>query len=401
MIIPNTHLLRGKLYRIHNSLKLPIIYGTLHVLQRASACVQLGIGHVKAVIHFHQNMHSWLLRLSNRTVRIATVAVMFLVIPAFLIITVVPINTLGQISVSNSSQATQNSNISGDVSTRKGAGGYLGVYLGDINEERAKELKLTEARGAVVGNVEEGSPAAVAGLRENDVILTFNNQRIYNPGHLYRFLSESSSGSKVVLGISRNGAQQNLAVTLGQRRAAQMDEKERLYAAANAFMDSAEESAKRAEEAKQRGDEKEAARLLEESSAFRKNSDENRTAVDRELAEGKIQFSAARRLNYSVTAARYQLGVRVSELTPQLAKFFNAASGVLVNEVVAGETAEKSGIKAGDCITAVNAELVHTPSDLNRLVDRTGKDEKEVGEIMLTIVRDRTEQTIKVRFGQR
>ena len=348
-------------------------------------------------------MHSWLFRSSNRTVRIASanVSVMFLMIPVLLAITVVPINALGQISISNSSQATQNLNATGNVSTRKSAGGYLGVYLGDINEERAKELKLTEARGAVVGNVEEGSPAALAGLRENDVLLTFNNQRIYNPGHLYRLLSESSSGGKVILGISRDGSPQNLTVTLGQRRAAQMDEKERLYAAANAFMDSAEESAKRAEEAKQRGEEKEATRLLEESNAFRKNSEDNRTAVDRELSEGKIQFSSARRLNYSITAARYQLGVRVTELTSQLAKFFNTSGGVLVNEVVAGETAERSGIKAGDCITAVNGERVHTPSDLNRLVDRTGKDEKEFGEILLTIVRDRTEQTIKVRFGQR
>ncbi|MEO6726800.1 MAG: PDZ domain-containing protein [Blastocatellia bacterium] len=335
--------------------------------------------------------------------RIATAnaGVMFLALLLVIGIAVVPISALAQISASNSSQATQSSNTSGSASTRKSAGGSLGVYLGDINEERAKELKLTEARGAVVGNVEEGSPAAAAGLRENDVILTFNNQRIYNPGQLYRFLTESSSGGKVILGISRNGSAQNVTVTLGPRRAAQMDERERLYAAANAFMDSSEESAKRAEEAKQRGDEKETARLLEESNAFRKNSEENRAAVDRELAEGKIQFTSSRRLNYSITAARYQLGVRVTELTPQLAKFFNTSGGVLVNEVIAGEAAERSGIKAGDCITAVNAERVNTPSDLNRLVDRTGKDEKEVGEITLTIVRDRNEQTIKVRFGQR
>lgn len=348
-------------------------------------------------------MHRWLFRLLNQTLRIATAnaGVMFLVILLVIVIAVVPINTLAQISVSNSSQATQSSNTSVSTSTRKSAGGFLGVYLGDINEERARELKLTEARGAVVGNVEEGSPAAAAGLRENDVILAFNNQQIYNPGHLFRFLSESAPDTKVTLGVSRNGNAQNIAVTLGTRRAAQMDERERLYAAANAFMDSAEESAKRAEEAKQRGDEKEATRLLEESNAFRKNSEENRTAVDRELAEGKIQFSASRRLNYSVTAARYQLGVRVTELTPQLAKFFNTGGGALVNEVVAGEAAERSGMKAGDCIIAVNAERVNTPSDLNRLVDRTGKDEKEVGEITLTIVRDRAEQTIKVRFGQR
>src|SRR5262245_48594455 len=39
---------------------------------------------------------------------------------------------------------------------------YLGVYLGDINEDRAKQLNLAEVRGVVVGKVEAGSPAAVA-----------------------------------------------------------------------------------------------------------------------------------------------------------------------------------------------------------------------------------------------
>ncbi|MEP7343408.1 MAG: PDZ domain-containing protein [Acidobacteriota bacterium] len=318
-----------------------------------------------------------------------------------MIIAVVPIKALPQVGVSSSSQATQSSNTLGINPTRKGGGGSIGVYVGDISEERARELKLAEARGAVVGNVEEGSPAAAAGLRENDVILAFNDYRVYNPNQLYRFLTESTPGSKVVLGISRNGASESIAVTLGQRRAAQMDERERLYAEADAYLTSAEESAKRSEEAKQRGDEKEASQLLEESKAFRKSSEENRAAVDRELREGKIQFSASRRLTYSVTAARYQLGVRVTQLNEQLARFFNAAGGVLVNEVVAGEAAEKSGIKAGDCIIAVNGERISAPADLNRLVDRTGKDEKEVGEITLTILRDRNEQTIKVRFNQR
>lgn len=400
MIIEDANDARNHYQRFRNSLKLQIIYGTLPSQRRESACVQLGIGHAKSVTHFIKNMHRWLFRLLDRTVHTA-LANAGATLLLLMIIAVVPIKALPQVGVSSSSQATQSSNTLGINPTRKGGGGSIGVYVGDISEERARELKLAEARGAVVGNVEEGSPAAAAGLRENDVILAFNDYRVYNPNQLYRFLTESTPGSKVVLGISRNGASESIAVTLGQRRAAQMDERERLYAEADAYLTSAEESAKRSEEAKQRGDEKEASQLLEESKAFRKSSEENRAAVDRELREGKIQFSASRRLTYSVTAARYQLGVRVTQLNEQLARFFNAAGGVLVNEVVAGEAAEKSGIKAGDCIIAVNGERISAPADLNRLVDRTGKDEKEVGEITLTILRDRNEQTIKVRFNQR
>jgi len=355
-------------------------------------------------------MHRWLFRRLDRAalIALARTDVVLTVLPLVVamalpiaLVAVAPINTLAQIGVPDSSQAIQSPTTSANVPARRSAGGFLGVYLGDINEERAKELKLSEARGAVVGSVEEGSPAAAAGLRENDVIVTFNEQRVYNPSQLYRFLTEQNPGNKVVLGVSRAGMLQSVPVTLGPRRAAQMDERSRLYAEADAMMASAEESAKRAEEAKQRGDEKEANRLLEESKAFRSNSEENRAGVDRELREGKIQLPPARRLNYDVTAARYQLGVRVTGLTEQLAKFFHTSGGVLVNEVVAGEAAERSGIKAGDCIAAVNGERVNAPSDLNRLVDRAGKEEKDAGEITLTVVRDRAEQTIKVRFGQR
>src|SRR5262249_3045832 len=63
-----------------------------------------------------------------------------------------------------SQQASQpNSKTPGNeiTSVQVSSGGYLGVYLGDVvNAERAKELGLKETRGAVVGRVEDGSPAA-------------------------------------------------------------------------------------------------------------------------------------------------------------------------------------------------------------------------------------------------
>src|SRR5262245_48407730 len=41
-----------------------------------------------------------------------------------------------------------------------GGGAYLGVYVGDVTADRASKFGLKEIRGAVVGTVEEGSPAA-------------------------------------------------------------------------------------------------------------------------------------------------------------------------------------------------------------------------------------------------
>lgn len=314
---------------------------------------------------------------------------------------IVPGNALVQSNAPGNSQVTQGSKISGGLSVRKSGEGSLGVYVGDVNEERARELKLAEARGAIIGKVEDSSPAAIAGLQENDVILSFNEHKIFNPAQLYRFLTESASGDTARVSISRSGSLKEIVVRLGQRRASQKDEVQRLFGDADAMLRAAEDRVKQAEEARQRGDEKEAARLLEEEKEFRKGSEEYRAAVERDLREGKIKPDQPRRFGYNVMAARHELGVRVIELTEQLARFFSASGGVLVNELAAGGIAEGAGIKAGDCIVAVNGERVNTPSDLNRLVDRTIREGKEGSDVILTIVRDRSEQTIKVRFNQR
>lgn len=317
------------------------------------------------------------------------------------------ITTLVQINVVEFQPELQDSKPSSTVMTRKSGGGSLGVYLGDINEERAKELRLSEARGALVGTVEESSPAAKAGLQVNDVILTFNNHQIFNPTQFFKLLNESAPGTSVTLGISRGGVSLSKPVVLGQRRNGQREERLRLYAEAEAHMAAAEEAERAKEEAKARGNEKDAAKFAEEEKVFRRMAEDSRAAIDKDLQEGKVSFSApAQPSGYNILAARYQLGVRVTSLTAQLAAFFNVKNGVLVNEVRVGGAAEQAGIKAGDCITAVNGEPVNSLADLNRLVDltsRVSQDQKaqSVGDATLNVIRERAELSIKVKFAQR
>lgn len=348
-------------------------------------------------------MHHQFSTLFRKTVRGSSRTELVRLMMFLLLIAAVSINALSQSSATSIPHVTQDSKTPGfTIARNRSGGGFLGVYLGDINEERARELKLSEARGAVIGKVEDDSPAAKAGLRENDVILAFNDQQIYNPTQLYKLLSNSGPGNNVTLGVSRQGIVKQIAVSLGQRRASQRDDQQKLFADADADLDAAEDRLQQAEEARKRGDEKEAARLLEEEKVFRKSSEERRAWAEKELREGKVQINPnARRLSYNITAARYQLGVRVTPLNEQLARFFNVTNGVLVNEVRAGAAAEIAGIKAGDCIIAVNGEKVNSLADLNRLVDRTDKDEKDANEVAIGIVRDREEQIIKVQFGQR
>ena len=88
-------------------------------------------------------------------------------------------------------------------------GAFLGVYLADVNEARARELRLPEGRGALVGKVLENSPAAKAGVRENDVILSFDNQPIQVANNIYLLLNETLPDSRVLLKIVREGVERD------------------------------------------------------------------------------------------------------------------------------------------------------------------------------------------------
>lgn len=104
-------------------------------------------------------------------------------------------------------------------------GASLGVYLADVNEARARDLHLSESRGALVGKVLENSPAAKAGLRENDVILRFDEQVIQNAGTVYMLLTEALPESPVLLKIVRNGVERDVTVIVGERQGESSDTK--------------------------------------------------------------------------------------------------------------------------------------------------------------------------------
>jgi predicted metalloprotease with PDZ domain len=276
--------------------------------------------------------------------------------------------------------------------------GFVGVYLGDLNADRARDLGLKEIRGAVVGMVEESSPAAVAGLQENDVILSFNAERVQNRAHFYRLLIYSQPGSAVMLGISRGGAEQRLKVVLGQRRLNVPDPCQWLFSETNAHLASATESRKLAEEAAQRGDEKEARRFFDEEKAFRRLAEESRAYIEGEIRDGRVaECQPSRRPGYSPIADRHQIGVSVAPLTTQLADFFNAAQdSLLITEVRAGELSERAGFKAGDCIVTVGGKTVKSTSDIDRLLNQENS-----GELEFVIIRDRSQRTVKIKLDQK
>jgi serine protease Do len=111
------------------------------------------------------------------------------------------------------------------VAAQPTPGAFLGVYLADVTDARARELRLPEARGALVGKILENSPAAKAGLRENDCILAFDDQAIQTASNVYLLLNETLPESRVLLKIMREGVERDVTVVVGERQGGQDEAK--------------------------------------------------------------------------------------------------------------------------------------------------------------------------------
>lgn len=95
--------------------------------------------------------------------------------------------------------------------------GYLGILCQDITPEMAELLGLKRSDGIIVATVEKGSPADKGGLMNQDVILEMNGKKIESYDTFRNDVADIQPDSKINLKISRDGKEQNLKVTLGER----------------------------------------------------------------------------------------------------------------------------------------------------------------------------------------
>src|SRR5438034_9771758 len=96
-------------------------------------------------------------------------------------------------------------------------GSYLGVDTDDITADRVGPLHLKEERGVEVTMVDQDAPAAKAGLKEHDVILSINDQPVESVEQLRRLIREIPAGRTVTVGISRDGQPMNVKAELAER----------------------------------------------------------------------------------------------------------------------------------------------------------------------------------------
>lgn len=234
---------------------------------------------------------------------------------------------------------------------------WLGVETHEVTPENAKELKLPAERGVVVADVTKDSPAAKAGLKENDVITEVNGQRVEGAAQFRRMIHEIPAGRTAQLTVWREGGAQTLNATLG---AAEERHKVWSNATPGAF-------------------------------AFHMPEVQIPEIPSMDFGEGMG--------GVMIAGGRPRLGIDAEDIGGQLGSFFGApdGEGILVRSVNSGSAAEKAGLKAGDVITSFNGERVRSLGDLReRLASQSEGKAAKIG-----VLRNRSEVTLSVELPAR
>jgi serine protease Do len=219
----------------------------------------------------------------------------------------------------------------------KGKGSpWMGVYTQTVDKDLAEAFDLDTDYGAVINDVVDDSPADQAGLREDDIILMFNGNKVMGDRELRKLVEDASVGDAVTLTILRRGQEKQVKVTLG------------------AF-------------------EGEDVRVWSFSSPQ--------------------SPSKSYTFNWSSDKAYGYAGVSLLGISDELAGHFGAAGGgVLINTVEEESPAAKAGLKVGDVIVAIDGEEV---DEVMAVVDLIH--EKDDGEIArFEVIRSGRPATVEV-----
>ena len=94
---------------------------------------------------------------------------------------------------------------------------YLGVYLSDFTQEAASRFGSPVDSGALIEEVEPGSPADDAGIQRGDIVIAAGSEEVRSSGDLLSALRNYMPGDTVGLKILRNGEKTTLQINLAER----------------------------------------------------------------------------------------------------------------------------------------------------------------------------------------
>jgi len=187
---------------------------------------------------------------------------------------------------------------------------YLGVSIAEVTPDAAKELGVPAGAGVVVAAVGEGSPAEEAGIREKDVIVSFDGQQVQTTSDLQELVERSRADSRHELRVLRDGEPQTLNVLL------------------------------------------------------KAMPDDFETAMERSMFGG--------RTGTSEFYQDRQLGLMVIEMTDALADQlgYKGLSGALIMHVDRGQIAAEAGLREGMLITRVGNTPIKSVAEFREAIEK-------------------------------
>ncbi|MGL4368785.1 MAG: PDZ domain-containing protein, partial [Spirochaetota bacterium] len=93
---------------------------------------------------------------------------------------------------------------------------WTGMSVQNLSSDAAVKMKLPRTKAAVVVDIENGSPAAAAGLFTGDVILTIDGRQVNSVSDIQNVIMEKAPGDKITLSVFRQGKQSDIVIFAGK-----------------------------------------------------------------------------------------------------------------------------------------------------------------------------------------
>lgn len=94
--------------------------------------------------------------------------------------------------------------------------GFIGVEIQPVTADIADAIGLRQAEGALIAGVNDGTPAARAGLKAGDIVTALGGSPIKSPRDLSRMVADLSPGTSKSLSVWRTGKTRDLSITVGR-----------------------------------------------------------------------------------------------------------------------------------------------------------------------------------------
>jgi serine protease Do len=191
--------------------------------------------------------------------------------------------------------------------------GWIGVSYQSVTDDIADSFNLDRARGVLVANVTADGPAAKAGIKRNDIIITFAGQEVPDLRRFPRIVANARVGNTVDVVVWRGGKETTLKLRVGEQ-----EEPEKQNASAQ-------------------GSPKKPAPAPDQA----------------------------------ITSTIEQLGLTLQKVNDQLREKYGLSDnvkGVVVTKVVANSPAADKQLQAGDVILEVDQKPVTTPQEVTEIV---------------------------------